>query len=196
LLCLQTSEILLKGLSDCRLALSQGKLFIKSYIKADCSKWKSDRDHDDNPRFTRRFNKWKADYFPQIFSLVQSLMHPICIIRIETHAVVIGLKELPDGFRVLSAEAASIDSLPIEAMESLCENILNFQTKLPEDVSCNVMFKVEAIDTANDCFFYEGCSFGPYSDLAAIQDVAASLNGRQAELIIMLTRSSEKLAEA
>jgi hypothetical protein len=111
MLCLQIREILLKGLSDCTLAFSQGIHSIHDYLKADCAKWKAERDSINNPRLTRTFDKWKADNFKLISSLVKSVMHPISRLRLESHVAVISLKELPSGFQVLSAETALIDSL-------------------------------------------------------------------------------------
>jgi hypothetical protein len=98
--------------------------------------------------------------------------------------VVIRLKEIPIGFRVLSAEAASIDSLPHDASHSIRENVFHFQTDRHEDVICNVMCVVEAIDEGTRVNLHTCYGFGLYSNLASIQEDASSLN--RVDLIHML----------
>jgi hypothetical protein len=185
---LQIREILLKGLSDCRLALSQGIHLIKSYIEADCAIWKSERDHDDNPRLTRKFHKWRTENFIHSTSLVMSVMHPISLIRVESHVAILRLKELPRGFRVLSSEESSIESLSEEKKKLSIAALLSSQTNHPENVCCVALFELEDLHAANSCFLCEGYGFGDYSDLASIQENAATVNGHQAELIEMLNK--------
>jgi hypothetical protein len=188
MLSLQGCEILLKGLSDCRLAFSQGLHFIQLILKVDCARWKAERDNDANPRFTRKFNKWKAENFSNAVSLAHSLMHPISRLRLETHVAFIRLKELHGGFRVLSAEALYIESFPDAEKIIIREIILTNQTDEPENVCCEAVFEVQAIESTNNCRIFNGYSFGEHSNLAAIQGRAATENGRQAELIEMLNK--------
>jgi hypothetical protein len=115
-------------------------------------------------------------------------MHPISKIRLETHVAVIRLKELPSGFRVLSAEAALIESLPEEFKKPSREDILSFQTNRPDDVCCLAVLNVEAIDGSKIRFLFNNYGFGPYSNIAAIQKKAATENDRQADLIKMLNK--------
>jgi hypothetical protein len=115
-------------------------------------------------------------------------MYPIDRVRLGTHVVVIRLNELPSGFRVLSAEAVSIESLPKAHMKHICENILSNQTNEPEEIYCGSLFEVESIDAASRTSFLNGYSFGMYSNLAAIQNNAATLSRHQAYLIQMLNK--------
>jgi hypothetical protein len=92
---------------------------------------------------TRKFDKWKAENFTHISSLVISVLHPIRRIRLETHIALIRLKELPVGFRVLSAEELRIDCLVQK--NHLLGKVLNNQTNRPENVCCEAMFAIEAI---------------------------------------------------
>jgi hypothetical protein len=112
-------------------------------------------------------------------------MHPISRLRLDTHVALIRLRELPNGFRVLSAEAVSFESLPDKAMKQISDILLYNQTKQPEKVYCVAVFEV-AIDAAHNCCIINGYIFGGYSDLAALQDEAAIENGRRPELINML----------
>jgi hypothetical protein len=48
------------------------------------------------------------------------------------------------------------------------------------------MYVLETVDPVNNLFC--GYSFGPYSDLAAIQDEAAAENSRLVDLIKMLNK--------
>jgi hypothetical protein len=115
-------------------------------------------------------------------------MHPISRLRLETHGGMIRLKELSGGFRVLSTEAASIESLPIEAMKSIRNYILSVQTNQPEEVCCVVMFEGESIDSASVRTFFCGYTFGQYSNMVSIQEKPASENGRQVDLIKTLNK--------
>jgi hypothetical protein len=152
-------------------------------------KWKADRDQDDNPRLTRKFNKWSGEKFTNTFSLVLSVMHPINKFRLETHVAVIRLKELPSGFRMISAEAERINGLPEVQKNHLRGKVLNNQTNRPENV-CEAMFEVESINASGCTSFFSGYGLGMYSDLAAIQKKAATENGRQAELIQILNKEN------
>jgi hypothetical protein len=102
---------------------------------------------------------------------------------LESHIAVIRLKELSNGFRVLSVKAALIESATEDQKKHIRDTILTNQTYLPEMVCCVALFEVEAIDDTKSFSVYEGYGVGPYSDLASIQDVVASLKGRQVELI-------------
>jgi hypothetical protein len=116
-------------------------------------------------------------------------MHPISRPSMESHVAVIRLKEIPNGFRVLSTETALIESLPEDPKRYIRENILSNQTNHPEKVWCVALFEVEAIDNRNNCSFYDIFGgLGKYSNLAAIQDKAATESFRQVELIKMLNK--------
>jgi hypothetical protein len=52
------------------------------------------------------------------------------------------------------------------------------------------MNEVEAIDTAIGSNIFCGYGFGQYSNLVAVQDKAATENGRQAELIRILNKEN------
>jgi hypothetical protein len=134
------------------------------------------------------FEKWHGSNFPQLSSLVQSLMHPISRIRLESHFSLIRLKELPNGFRVLAAESVSIESLPDEFKKPSRENILSLLTRNPEKIVCLSLYAVEDIDGVRNLAIFKGYVLGDYSDLAAIQLDAATENGRQAELIKILNK--------
>jgi hypothetical protein len=151
-------------------------------------KWKTQRAQDDNPRFTRKFNKWEAKNFTYAGSLAMSLMHPISKLRLESHLAKIRVKELPSGFRVLSADAVLIESLPDVQKIIIRDRILFNQTNQPEKICCEAMYGVEAIDAAKNTTFLDGYSFGPYSNLAAVQEEVATLNGRRVELIKTLNK--------
>jgi hypothetical protein len=153
-------------------------------LKVECAKRK-----DDNPRFTRKYNKWKTDNFVNCINLVGSVLHPINRLRLENHVAMIRLKELPVGFRVLSGEVALIESFPDDQKQYIRRNILSAQTNQPEKINCIVIYEVQAIDSANICFIiYERYILGPYSSLADIQERASVDNGRHAELIKMLNK--------
>jgi hypothetical protein len=83
-----------------------------------------------------------SDNFSLISSLVLSMMHPISRLRLETHVVDIRLKELPNGFRVLSAKSASIESFPEDQKIEIRSLILYNQTNHPELICNVVMFEV------------------------------------------------------
>jgi hypothetical protein len=120
-------------------------------------------------------------------------MHPISRPRLETHFAVIRLKELPGGFRVLSAYSVSIESLPDkQAQQDVRDNVLSLRTNRPGKVCGLAMYDVEAIDPANSFCMCEGYVFGDYSHLAAIQKKASIENGRQVYLIKMLNKESSK----
>jgi hypothetical protein len=115
-------------------------------------------------------------------------MHPISSIRSETYVAVIRLKELPVGFRVISAESVSIDSLPDTKAQETREKVFFLQTNESEKVYCVAMFDVEAIDAARLSFFVCGYRLGMFSNLVSIQEKAATENARHAELIKMLNK--------
>jgi hypothetical protein len=127
--------------------------------------------------------------FRQLY-LILSVIHPISKTRFETHVVVIRLKELPSGFRVLSAETVSIESFPDDQKDTIISNIHSFQTNQPENAYCVAIFKVENIDASEIRFLLIPYGVGTYSNLAAVQEEAATENGRQAELIQMLNKKS------
>jgi hypothetical protein len=52
------------------------------------------------------------------------------------------------------------------------------------------LYEVEEIDAAIGINLFCGFLFGPYSNLAAIQEKAAAENGRQVELIKMLNKEN------
>jgi hypothetical protein len=96
------------------------------------------------------------------------------------------VKELPTGFRVLSTEAVSLESLPVLQAEEARNHILSINR--PDMVCCVAVFIVESIDAANNCVLYEGYGIGPYHFLAAIQMKAAFESGRRVELIKILNK--------
>jgi hypothetical protein len=109
---------------------------------------------------------------------------------LETHVAVIRLKELPVGFRVLSAEAVRIDGFPEVQKQFIREVLLSNQTHEPESVWCMAKVSLEAIDAASSFSLFEGYGLGDYSDLGAIHDEATAENGRQVELIKMLNKEN------
>jgi hypothetical protein len=118
-----------------------------------------------------------------------SVIHPISRLRLESHVAVIRLMELPSQFRVISADLVSIEILPDNLRQQIRDIILSFQTNHPNEVSCVAMFDMEAIDDSSHSFI-GGYRFGPYSNLAAIQEKAAAENDRQADLIKMLNKEN------
>jgi hypothetical protein len=146
------------------------------------------RDEDNNPRLTRKFNKWRSDRFTHMSFLVKSVMHPISKLRFESHVAVIRLNELPSGFEVLSAEAVSIESFPEDGRKQIRDIILSLEANYPQKVCCVSINEVDPINS--DCCrsFIRGCGIGDYFDIVDIKDEAASENGRQAELIKMLNK--------
>jgi hypothetical protein len=141
-----------------------------------------------NPRLTRKFDKWKAKNLTRISFLIQSLMHPISRIRLESQVAVIRLKELRSGFRVLSAEAALIDNLSDISIRTIRENIFANNSNYPETVICHIICVIETIYADSNYQVPNAFGFGDYSDLAAIQDEASIEYGREVELIQMLNR--------
>jgi hypothetical protein len=115
---------------------------------------------------TRKFNKWRVDNFTHIFPLAISFLHPIGRIRLETQVTAIRLKELPSGFRVLSTEFVSIESLPEGSRKTIRDNIHSNKTNGPDEVWCTAIFDVESIDATSHGFFVCGYVAGEYSDLA------------------------------
>jgi hypothetical protein len=166
------------------------KVFIYSTLifKAECAKWKADRDSSKNPSLRRKNDKWSNNNFIHISSLVKSVMHPINRLRLESHVAMIRLKELLSGFRVLSADAVSIESLPESHKQFIREVLLSNQTNDPEEVWCIAMFEVESIDSASCFSMFEGYGLGDYSNLADIHEAAANENGCQVDLIKMLNK--------
>jgi hypothetical protein len=156
--------------------------------KADCTKWKIDLDSSNDPSLRRKFIKWKAENFTNFSSLVESLMHPISKLRLESHVAVIRLKELPVKFRVISAEPVLIESLRDPHRQTILNFILSNQTDELEYVCCEAVFEVNSIDTAYRTCFFEGYHLGEYSELPDIQERASVENGRRAEIIQMLKK--------
>jgi hypothetical protein len=156
---------------------SSHKVFIQSTLifKGGCAKLKVDREQGNNPSLRRKFRNWKDLRFALTSSLTLSLMHPICKIRLETYAVVI-------GFQVISAEVALIE----DPKRYIRENILSNQTNHPERVCFEVMFQLD--DDASRNLYFSSYGVGDYSYLAAIQDKAATESFRQVELIKMLNK--------
>jgi hypothetical protein len=154
----------------------------------DCARWKADRDEIGGPRLTRKFGKWSGEGFTHNSSLVMSLLHPISRLRMESHVAMIRLKELPSGFRILSARAVSIESLPDDVKKDIREGFLSSKAYHPEQVRCMSLYVVEAINADNNCTIPNCYGLGIFADLAAIQDIAAAENGRQADLIKMLNK--------
>jgi hypothetical protein len=115
-------------------------------------------------------------------------MHPISKPRMESLIAVIRLKELSNGFRVLSVEAALIESATEDQKKHIRDTILTNQTYLPEMVCCVALFHVEAIDVSRSCTFPIGYGFVTYSNLVAVQEKAATENVRRAELIKILSK--------
>jgi hypothetical protein len=68
---------------------------------------------------------------------------------------------------------------------SLIESFPDERKKYP-NVCCMAAFEMDAIDDANSCIIFN--KGGKFSNLAAIKDEAATLNGRQAKLIQMLNK--------
>jgi hypothetical protein len=109
---------------------------------------------------------------------------------LELHVVVIQVKELPSGFRLLSTEASSFESLRNDHKQSVREIILCNQTNEPETVYCIAMFHVDATDATNNCRLLQEYGVGPYSNLAEIKEKVAIVNGRLADLIKMLNKEN------
>jgi hypothetical protein len=102
---------------------------------------------------------------------------------LENYIAFIQLKELSGGFRVISAEAVPIDSLQDKHAQDTRDIILSDQNDHPEDVWCLTMFKVDK------CFLrVDSYGLGIYSELASIQDEAATLNGIRVGIIQMLNK--------
>jgi hypothetical protein len=114
-------------------------------------------------------------------------MYPISRLRLGSHVAVFRLKELPSGFRVISGEAVLIDSLSSEAVRIIRDNILSLEANQPGKICCMAMYNVEEIGYSNTSFF-EGYSFGDYSDLASLQDDASFAKVHQVKLIMMLNK--------
>jgi hypothetical protein len=117
-----------------------------------------------------------------------SLMHPISILRLESHVALIRLKELPNGFRILAAESVSIESLPDEFKKPSRDHILSLLTRNPEKIVCLSIYFVEEIDGVRNRAIINGYVFGDHSDLADIKDEAAAENGRRDYLILILNK--------
>jgi hypothetical protein len=162
------------------------RLRLETYVAV--FRLKAERDSSNNPSLQRKFGKWNAENFSLISSLIQSLMHPISRIRLKNHVVVIKMKELPSGFRVLSADAVSIESLSDAAKSSIREDILFTQAAEPEKVNCLASYEIDAIDDVYNVATLNRYGFGKYSDLAALQDLATAKNGCQAGFIQMLNK--------
>jgi hypothetical protein len=161
-------------------------LMIHTDPKTLCAEVKSARDQEDNPRFMRKFNKWIGINVNDSCSLAVYAMHPISKSRMYSHVAVIRLKELPkSGFRVLSADAVSIESLASDAM-ALCRGFAHSdQVNNPLVVVCFALYVIEAIDCVNSCTIHNSYTFGDYSNLHYIQKKVATEieDGRKAELI-------------
>jgi hypothetical protein len=67
-----------------------------------------------------------SNNFAVITSLIHSVIQPVNRIREESTVVIIHLKELNDGFRVLSAETALIESLPSSRKQFARNLLFNF----------------------------------------------------------------------
>lgn len=147
-------------------------------------KWEADREDSQARDIPSKFKNWRAVNFKDISDLVISLLLPISSLQLESHVVTISLKELYFGFRVVSAVAVSIDSLQDKQIESIRKMIHYNHTSRAEKVCAIAVFDV--IHDMGRIVIYDGYGLGEYSNLTAIQEKHAFLNGRQVELLKIL----------
>jgi hypothetical protein len=113
-----------------------------------------------------------------------SLMHPVTIQRLESQVVVIEMKETSDGFHVISAESALIDSLLQEEAAAFQDMILLNQTNEADKVFCLALYRV--ISSDSNCSFMEGYGLG--SEISVIQERVGLIKGHDLELIKELNK--------
>jgi hypothetical protein len=128
------------------------------------------------------------------------VLYPIGRIRLKSHAAVLRLKEIESGFRVLSAEAAPVESLESEEAKTIRGMILSNQIKEPEKITGFAIFFVEHIDSAKPTsYFCTESGFGDYSrsipgvlqNLNEIQESALYLKDRRIDLINVMNKESD-----
>jgi hypothetical protein len=136
-----------------------------------------------------KFKKWGDDNFSLISDLVLSVMHPITIPRTKTHVAFIQLKELPIGFRVLSAEAVAFEiaSLPT-SKSNVRECLRTLQSENPDNVNCVAVFDAENIEATGACTYLEGYGVGYSSMMNSIQQKSSYLNDGRTELLNKLNK--------
>jgi hypothetical protein len=108
-------------------------LTYSSNPKAECAELRA-RISVIDPKLERKFVRWRALNFEHTSNLVLSLMHPISKLRIESHISSIRLKELPAGFRVIGAEAISIESLSKENILYIRKALVSRQKDDPKGI--------------------------------------------------------------
>jgi hypothetical protein len=158
----------------------------KLIFKADCANMKADRKKDGNPHLTRKFDKWHASNYDNTSFLSMSVLHPISRIRLEEYVAVIRMMELPNGLRVISVEASSIDSLPEEQKNVFLKDIITLSVKQSKTVNCLAVYEVEAIGAATGSSVYKCYILD--ADGISIQKVASHANDIQAEIIKQLNK--------
>jgi hypothetical protein len=174
---------------DCQIAnWPAHKVSTKSHIQVDCARRKANRDKCDSQALVRKHTKWCAENFIVFSGLLMSLMHPISKLRMESYVAVIQLLELPNGFRIVSAEALSIDSLPSDKNQATREGLVYNQTNDPEDVCCLVLYHLSPMDNTCPTVSVRSFNCGKYSNLAEIQIAASSMNGSQDGIIKKLNK--------
>jgi hypothetical protein len=105
----------------------------------------------------------KSMKFEPITKLDQSTNENVALIR---------LKELPTGFRVVSAEAVVIESLNKEEIQVTRATIVSNQTNEPEEIYCLMINHLDSIEPSSSQSSVGAVGFGKYSNLAVIQERA------------------------
>jgi hypothetical protein len=148
----------------------------------------SDHSHKDyEDPVIPKYYKWLASIIEDISKLVASVIHPISRQRLESHAVVICLKELAIGFNVLSAELVAIDHLSVGQKQTSRKIVLLNHTNRPDRAVCLKVIKIKPISTV-ECSLVDQLLFGDYSDLTEVLEIGASLSGHQDHLINKLNK--------
>jgi hypothetical protein len=150
---------------------------------------KAENDEIGKPDLVRKFSKWKTDNHPLIVGLAHALAHPLGRERLISNFVLIYLKELPGGFRIVLAEFASIDSALDDGARLVRDAIQRNKTECPEDVCCVVVFAIEGMNPPG---YTEVRSYGlgKWGDLATTHAMSASVLSKYSvgDIIKMLNK--------
>jgi hypothetical protein len=151
-------------------------------------RWKSSRLLDNDPKMARKCYKWRGDNFGPLTDLVLSAMHPFSRLCLESCVVIIRLKELLSGFKVISADVSLIESFTAREIGKIRENFVSIQTNEPGKACVVAVFYISAFDFGRDYQLFEAYSYGDYSNISQVQEKASSLNSRQTDLIKALNK--------
>jgi hypothetical protein len=117
-----------------------------------------------------KVNRWSEDNADLLYKLILSILDRIDRSRFKNYIIFVGMVELDKGFRIVSAEEVSVESLPTD----MIQNFREAQAAQSDD-NCMVMFYVKAANNGET--YGTGIPFGMNDDsiFHALQEIADGL---------------------